>query len=106
MMQAPVTEIEWTRLIADARRLAAQGARQCVMLRFPAALCEDGGRAINVPDPDWPASLRGKAARMYLRWRDELKPEGFRLSAQIVSFPDGLPGDVEMALIWGGADLT
>ena len=51
---------------------------------------------------DWPATLRGTAARVYLRWRDEMKPEGFRLSAQVVSFPDGLPGDVELSLIWGG----
>ena len=106
LLEAPVSEAEWARLLADARRLAAQGARQCAMLRSPAALCEDGGRAVNAPDPEWPASLRGKAARMYLRWRDELKPEGFRLAAQIVSFPDGLPGDVEMTLIWGGADLS
>lgn len=102
LLQAPLTDAEWARLIADARRLAAQGARQCVMLRFPAALCDDGGRAVNLPDPDWPATLRGKAARLYLRWREEMQPHGFRLSAQIVSFPDGLPGEIEMSLIWGG----
>ena len=49
MMQAPVTEIEWTRLIADARRLAARGARQCVMLRFPAALCDPAGNSFAGP---------------------------------------------------------
>jgi CBS domain-containing protein len=102
MLEAPLPEAEWRAMLAEARSRAAQGERQMPMLRFPAALCDDGGRAVNVPDPDWPRTLRGKAARVYLRWRDELQPQGFRLTAQIVSFPQGLPGDVEMALVWGG----
>lgn len=102
MLDAPLPETEWRAMLAEARSRAAQGERQMPMLRFPAALCDDGGRAVNVPDPDWPKTLRGKAARVYLRWRDELQPQGFRLTAQIVSFPQGVPGDVEMALVWGG----
>ena len=102
LMKAPLTEAEWRGMIALARIAAAKGERQCAILRFPAALCEDGGRAVNLPDPDWPATLRGKAALTVLRWRDELKPAGFRLAAQVVSFPGGLPGDVELSLVWGG----
>jgi hypothetical protein len=30
-----------------------------------------------------------------------LKPLGFALSARIVSFPDGFPGDAELSLVWG-----
>jgi hypothetical protein len=56
---------------------------------------------INVPDPDWPSSLRGKAADLYERWQDELKPRGFGLSARILEFPGGFPGDVGMTLVWG-----
>lgn len=101
MLAAPLSEAEWRGLIAQARARAAEGGTFCPLLRFPAALCEDGGRAINAPDPAWPATLRGKAARVYLRWREELRPQGFRLAAQIVSFPEGLPGEVELTLVWG-----
>lgn len=102
MMDAPLTDVEWRGLIAEARARAAQGGKFCPLMRFPAALCEDGGRAVNAPDPAWPATLRGKAARVYLRWREELQPQGFRLAAQIVTFPEGLPGEIELTLVWGG----
>jgi hypothetical protein len=39
---------------------------------------------------------------MFARWRDELRPLGFRLSARIVSYErDGVLGDVGMHLVWG-----
>lgn len=102
LLQAPLTEADWSAMLAAARLAAAAGETQCAILRFPASLCDDGGRAVNAPDPEWPRTLPGKAARVYLRWRDELQPLGFRLSSQIVSFPGGLPGDVEMSLNWRG----
>jgi len=71
------------------------------MLRFPNQLCSDGGRAINIADPCWPAMLRGEAAELYLRWEQELKPEGFRLSAHVLDFPGGMPGDIGLFLVWG-----
>jgi hypothetical protein len=46
--------------------------------------------------------LRGEAAEMYLRWEHQLKPHGFRLSAQVVDFPEGKPGDIALVLGWGG----
>ena len=84
-----------------AREAARRGETGVVALTFPAALCVDGGRAINLPDPDWPASLRGKAADFFLRWDKELRPLGFALSARIANFPDGFPGDAELSLVWG-----
>jgi hypothetical protein len=38
-------------------------AAKFMLLRFPNQLCSDGGRAINVTDPGWPATLRGEAAK-------------------------------------------
>lgn len=102
MMAEPYTDTDWSHLRSIAERAAAAGATDCSALRFPVALLTDGGRAVNVGEADWPATLRGKAARLYMRWRDELRPQGFRLAARIASFPDGLPGDAELILAWGG----
>jgi CBS domain-containing protein len=88
-------------LITHAREAARRGETGVAALTFPAALCTDGGRAINLPDPDWPATLRGKAADFFLRWDKELRPLGFALSARIANFPDGFPGDAELSLVWG-----
>ncbi len=38
-----------------------------MVLRFPSQLCSEGGRAVNAPWADWPDTLRGEAAEMYLR---------------------------------------
>lgn len=104
LLDAPYTDREWHHLLATARRAAEAGLADCPALRFPAKLCIDGGRAINVGLPDWPGTLRGKPARFFLRWKNELQPTGFRLSAYIATFPGGLPGDVELTLIWGSDD--
>jgi CBS domain-containing protein len=101
LLAAPLADAEWAAILADATAAAGRGETQCVVMLFPALLCADGGRRINLPDPDWPSALRGNAALFYLRWREELKPAGFRLNARIASFPDGLPGDVELILVWG-----
>lgn len=104
LLDAPYTGAEWTHLMEMARRAAASGASDCQALRFPARLCTDGGRAINVGEPGWPSTLQGKAARFFLRWKAELQPAGFRLAARIATFPGGLPGDAELLLIWGAED--
>ncbi len=90
----------WDEMLAGARRAAGAGLKEYVLLRFPAQLCADGGRAINAPDPHWPASLRGEARDVYERWRRELRPGEFQLAAQIVSFPNGMPGDAALILSW------
>ena len=74
-----------------------------MILRFPGDLCSDGGRAINVPEPDSQATLRGEPAEAYLRYERELKPLGFHLIARVLDFPNGFIGDVGLFLHWGGA---
>jgi CBS domain-containing protein len=101
LLAAPYTDAEFAHLMAQARETARFGESSVPALTFPAALCSDNGRAINLPDPNWPATLRGKAAEFYQRWDKELRPLGFALSARIVSFPDGFPGDAELSLVWG-----
>jgi CBS domain-containing protein len=101
LLAARFSDQELAHLMSLAREAARRGETGVAALTFPAALCEDGGRAINLPDPDWPASLRGKAADFFLRWDKELRPLGFALSARIANFPDGFPGDAELSLVWG-----
>ncbi len=98
-----VTDEKWRGLLHQGRIAAAHGETELLMLRFPAALCGDGGRAINVPEPDWPATLRGEAAETYLRFERELKPLGFHLIARVLDFPGGFIGDIGLFLYWGGA---
>ncbi len=50
--------------------------------------------------PDWPKSLRGEAAEIYLRWERELKPRGFHLTARVLDYPNGMPGDIGLSLGW------
>jgi CBS domain-containing protein len=101
LLAARFSDQELAHLMTLAREAARRGETGVAALIFPAALCDDGGRAINLPDPAWPASLRGKAADFFRRWDKELRPLGFALSARIASFPDGFPGDAELSLVWG-----
>lgn len=96
-----VTDAGWRALLQQARRAAEHGDSEFMLLRFPSQLCSDGGRAVNAPDPGWPATLRGDAAEIYLRWERDLKLHGFRLVARVLEFPDGVPGDIGLFLIWG-----
>jgi hypothetical protein len=85
------------------RAAAERGQTELMVMRFPNALCTDKGRAINNSDPAWPETLTGRPRQAYELWRDQLKPAGFRLSAMIIDWPGGLPGDVGFFLKWGDA---
>ena len=91
----------WRNMLHKAREAAQHGAKEFMLLRFPHDLCSDGGRAINVPERDWPKTLRGEAAEVFLRWERELKARGFRLVARVLDFPGGFPGDIGLFLVWG-----
>ena len=93
-------EDDWRIRLERALEAAARGEKEYLLIRFPSELCEDGGRMINAPDPDWPGSLRGPAADVYARWHEELKPRGFGLVARILEFPGGFPGDAGIVLTW------
>jgi hypothetical protein len=79
---------------------AERGEREILALRFPSEYCTDGGRAINNFEPDWSETLTGFAKRAYEFWQKELQPQGYKLRAQIVDFPGGMPGDVGIFLKW------
>jgi hypothetical protein len=103
MIEGEITDPAWDELVGQARKAAERGEEQYLLLRFPSELCTDDSRAINnPPDPTWPQTLRGEAAEIYERWHATLRPFGFNLSAQVLDFPGGKPGDVGLFLRWGG----
>ena len=89
------------RVNAAVRRAAEQGNRQLLAVTFPASYCNDGGRRINNLESDWPVSLEGFAKRAYEFYMANLKPLGFKLTAQILDYPGGMPGNVGLYLSWG-----
>ena len=79
---------------------AERGEREVLVLRFSSEFCTDGGRAINSFEPNWPESLTGFAKRAHEFWQKELEPKGYKVRAQIMDFPGGVPGDVGIFLSW------
>jgi CBS domain-containing protein len=103
LIDAHVSDDTWRTMLHGAREAAEAGCAECLVLRFPSQLCIDGGRAINTAEADWPVTLRGEAAEIYLRWERDLKLRGFELSARVLEFPDGKPGDIGLFLAWAAA---
>jgi hypothetical protein len=67
-------------LMHQAREAAQRVEEEFVLLRFPSELCSDDGRAVNGSEPDWPKTLRGETAEIYLAW--EAGSEAERVPAQ------------------------
>ncbi|KAB0269129.1 hypothetical protein [Microvirga brassicacearum] len=88
-------------LRAKLRAAAQRGETELMVMRFPSILCTDKGRAINNADPAWPETLTGRPRQAYELWQNRLRPAGFKLSAMIIEWPGGLPGDVGFFLKWG-----
>lgn len=89
------------RVMSRIRRAAENGEYDVLVGQFPSEWCSDGGRSINVREEGWHETLPSFAREFFEFWQHELKPRGFRLSAQIVSFKaGGLPGDVGAYLSW------
>jgi hypothetical protein len=79
---------------------AEHGEREVMVMRFPSAWCTDGGRAINNYEANWPATLTGFAKRAHEFWQKELAPLDYKVRAQILDYPGGVPGDVGIFLRW------
>jgi hypothetical protein len=101
LIDTHISDAEWRGMVHKARQSAERGEKEYMLLRFPSQACSDAGRAINVAEPDWPATLRGEAAEIYLRWQHDLQPRGFHLTASVLDFPGGMPGDIGLLLHWG-----
>jgi len=89
------------RVMTRIRRAAENGEYTLLVGQFPGEWCSDRGRSINVREEGWPDTLPGFAREFFDFWQRELKPKGFRLSVEFVSFKTGgVPGDVGTYLSW------
>ena len=90
--------------IAMVRRLVQNavkdGKMEAMVYSFPSGLCTDSGRAINNYDPNWPATLQGKAKEFFERYEKFARPQGYKLKAMVINFPGGVPGDIGLFLNW------
>ncbi len=86
-----------TRLVKGA---AERGQREVMAFQFPSAYCTDRGRAINNFEPEWPSTLTGFAKKAYAFYETDLEPAGYKLRAEILDYPGGMPGDVGIFLRW------
>jgi len=68
--------------------------------RFSVQLTTDGGRAINQQEKGWEDTFIGLPKELVAFWRTHLKGRGYKLRAQIVSWPGGMPGEVGLYLAW------
>ncbi len=82
------------------RHAAEQGEHNILILRFPSDLCTDRGRAINNALPGWEDTLVGFPKQLLQVWEEHLKPLGFRLSAEVLDYPHGIPGDIGLYCRW------
>lgn len=88
------------RFNAFIKRAAENGLSEVKVMEFPAAWCTDGGRAINNNEENWPETLQGWAKTAYGFYEKHLRDAGFKVRAQIVSYPDGNLGDVAIFVSW------
>ena len=96
------------------KRAFERGETELMFSSFPSNFCTDGGRAIinagtppiNKPgkndpaarsdEPEWLETMPAGVHKVYVYWKDNLKPGGFGFSARIINYP----GDVGLFFIW------
>jgi hypothetical protein len=88
------------RALVIIERAVKNGLSEVQVYRFPHQLCTDNGRAINQQEPGWEQTLTGVPKEIYQLWDKYFRPRGYKLRAEIVSYPEGLPGDVGITLAW------
>jgi hypothetical protein len=85
--------------------IIARAVRNCLtevqVGTFPNELCTDGGRAINQMESGWENTLTGLPREIFDFWQKFLKPRGYKIKYQIISWPGGKPGDIGITLSWG-----
>jgi len=100
ILNRSLDEDSWRRVLLAAHKAAERGEMEWQVMRMPREVCSDAGRLINISDPGWGSTLRGEAADLWVRWQTELRPRGFRMTARVLDYRDGIPGDIGLFLVW------
>jgi hypothetical protein len=88
------------RAAAIINRAVANGLTEVEITRFSNKLFTDKGRAINQMEAGWEETLTGLPKELYEFWKKHLEPRGYHIKFQIADWPDGMPGDISMTLMW------
>ena len=88
------------RAAAIIKRAVSNGLTEVEVGRFPNFLCTDKGRALNQQEPGWEGTLTGLPKELYQFWKAHLEPRGYRLKYQIADWPNGMPGEISITLMW------
>ena len=103
--------------LARIRRAFNRGDHELMITSFPSVFCSDDGRAVvnfaappinrskatSSPQeavPEWVQTMPAGVKLVYDYWRKSLQPGGFGLSARVINYPDGKPGDVGLFITW------
>jgi hypothetical protein len=89
------------RAAAIISRAVSNGLTEVEVGRFPNSLCTDKGRAINQQEPGWEDTLTGLPKELHQFWKKHMESRGYRLKFQIADWPNGMPGDISVTLMWG-----
>lgn len=100
MIPIEITRARVANFLRRVRSAAEGGEHQILILRFPSDMCTDGGRAINNTLPAWENTLVGVPQQLVQVWQEHLKELGFRLSAEVLDYPRGMPGDIGLFCRW------
>lgn len=88
------------RAAAIINRAVSNGLTEVEVGRFSNKLFTDKGRAINQQEAGWEETLTGLPKELYEFWKKHLESRGFRAKFQIADWPDGMPGDISLTLMW------
>ena len=100
MVPVEVTQERLANFMRRVRSAAETGEHQILVLRFPSDMCTDRGRAINNASPGWEDTLVGLPKQMVQVWEEHLKSLGFKLRAEVLDYPHGMPGDIGLVCRW------
>jgi hypothetical protein len=88
------------RAAAIINRAVSNGLSEVEVGRFSNKLFTDKGRAINQQEAGWEETLTGLPKELYEFWKKHLESRGYRIKFQVADWPDGMPGDISMTLMW------
>jgi len=100
VMTYKITAEDEERAMAKIAKAFDDGEREVMLTHFPSMLCGDGGRRINNHLDGWQETLPGAFHDVYRWWETRLKPGGFGFAARVISYPDGMPGEVGIFITW------
>ena len=99
-MDRHFTEADRIRIRGMIEKAAENNLFEINILTFPSEYLEDHGRRINSADANWREHLSGYAKSLCEAFEDLGQPQGYKLIARILNYPDGMIGDIGLFVSW------